>query len=60
MDDNRATGHITLHCLIWHRLFEKQAVVEWKKQDRYGRTVGKVLVNGIDANLAQVKAGMAW
>ncbi|MBL0351604.1 MAG: thermonuclease family protein [Candidatus Dechloromonas phosphoritropha] len=35
-------------------------MVEWKKQDRYGRTVGKVLVNGIDANLAQVKAGMAW
>ena len=23
-------------------------------------TVGKVLVNGMDANLAQIKAGMAW
>ena len=41
-------------------VFDKQVAVEWKKQDRYGRTVGKVLINGIDANLAQVKAGMAW
>ena len=41
-------------------VFDKQVVVESNKQDRYGRTVGKVLVNGADANLAQVKAGMAW
>jgi endonuclease YncB( thermonuclease family) len=41
-------------------VFDKQVVVESNKQDRYGRTVGKVLVNEIDANLAQVKAGMAW
>jgi micrococcal nuclease len=41
-------------------VFDKQVAVEWNKQDRYGRTVGKVLVNGIDANLAQVKAGLAW
>jgi endonuclease YncB( thermonuclease family) len=40
--------------------FDKQVVVESNKQDRYGRTVGKVLINGTDANLAQVKAGMAW
>lgn len=41
-------------------VFDKEVVVESNKQDRYGRTVGKVLVNGSDANLAQVKAGMAW
>jgi endonuclease YncB( thermonuclease family) len=34
--------------------------VDWNKQDRYGRTIGKVLVNGVDANLEQVKRGMAW
>lgn len=34
--------------------------VESEKSDRYGRLVGKVLVNGSDANLAQVRAGMAW
>lgn len=26
----------------------------------YGRTVGKIIVDGIDANLEQVKDGMAW
>ena len=40
--------------------FNKQVTVEWRKMDRYGRTVGKVMVNGVDANLAQIKAGMAW
>jgi endonuclease YncB( thermonuclease family) len=34
--------------------------VEGEKTDRYGRLVGKVLVNGNDANLAQVQSGMAW
>jgi endonuclease YncB( thermonuclease family) len=34
--------------------------VEYDKQDRYGRTLGKVLVDGEDANLLQVKRGMAW
>lgn len=34
--------------------------VEWSKQDRYGRTLGKITLNGKDINLEQVKAGMAW
>lgn len=34
--------------------------VEGEKNDRYGRLLGKVLVNGRDANLAQIQAGMAW
>lgn len=34
--------------------------VEWKKQDRYERIIGKVLMNGVDSNLEQVKSGMAW
>lgn len=41
-------------------VYGKQVDVEWQKHDRYGRTVGKVLVNGLDANLEQVKRGMAW
>lgn len=41
-------------------VFNKNVIVEWVKQDRYGRTVGKILINGKDANLEQVKAGMAW
>lgn len=34
--------------------------VEWHKRDCYKRLVGKVLVNGRDVNLEQIKAGMAW
>ncbi len=35
----------------------KQVKVEYQKRDRYGRIVGKVLLDGIDACLEQVKAG---
>ncbi len=38
----------------------KQVTVEYQKRDRYGRIVGKVLLDGIDACLEQVKAGLAW
>ncbi len=41
-------------------VFDRQVQVEYNKKDRYGRTVGKIIVDGVDANLAQVKAGMAW
>lgn len=41
-------------------VFGKSVIVETKKQDLYGRSIGKVLVNGQDANLEQVSRGMAW
>jgi len=41
-------------------VFNKQVTVEYSKRDKYGRTVGKILVDGVDANLEQVKAGLAW
>lgn len=41
-------------------VFGKPATVEWSKRDRYGRLVGKVVVDGRDANLAQVGKGFAW
>lgn len=41
-------------------LFNKQVEVEFNKRDKYGRTVGRIIVDGADANLEQVKAGMAW
>lgn len=42
------------------QLHGRQVVVEWVKRDRYGRIVGKVLVNGNDACLGQIKSGLAW
>lgn len=38
----------------------KQVVIESDKTDRYGRDLGKIILNGKDINLEQVKAGMAW
>ena len=34
--------------------------MEYDKNDRYGRILGKVLLDGEDMNLEQVKAGLAW
>ena len=48
-------------------MFDKEVIVEGKKIDRYERTLGRVLVceedtcqQVIDANLEQIKDGLAW
>lgn len=38
----------------------KDARVESKGEDRYGRTLGRVICDGTDANAEQVRRGMAW
>lgn len=38
----------------------KQVLVESDRRDRYGRLLGKVRVDGLDVNLEQLRAGMAW
>ena len=41
-------------------IFDQDVTVEYEKTDQYGRIVGKILFDGKDINLEQVKAGMAW
>ena len=41
-------------------VLNQSVAVDINKQDRYGRAVGKVLLNGEDVNLKQVSAGLAW
>ena len=41
-------------------IFGRDVTVEWSKRDRYGRKVGKVLLDGSDVCFEQIKAGMAW
>ena len=55
-------------------LYQHTVDVHWRKYDRYGRIVGKVMVadsatclplelncpKSVDAGLAQIKAGLAW
>ncbi len=41
-------------------IFKQVVTFEFKKTDRNKRALGKVFLNGVDINLEQVKAGMAW
>ncbi len=38
----------------------KSVEVEYNKRDRYGRIIGKLLKDGQDINLIQIKQGYAW
>lgn len=76
LDDQRTQHKIRLACIdapekaqaFGHRskehlsslVFGKQVTVETEKLDRYRRTVGKVIIDGRDVNLAMVVAGLAW
>ena len=41
-------------------IFERKVIVVSEKKDRYGRTIGKILLDGKDINLLMVEAGFAW
>ncbi len=41
-------------------VYNKQVTVEGSKQDRYGRDLGKIVLDGQDINLEQIRRGMAW
>jgi endonuclease YncB( thermonuclease family) len=41
-------------------IFGKDVRVSYQKVDQYGRLVGKIILEGKDVNLEQVKTGMAW
>ena len=41
-------------------VFGRQVTADCPKTDRYKRAVCRIDVDGVDANLAQVEAGMAW
>ena len=41
-------------------VYDKEVVVNWDKKDKYYRILGKVIVDGRDANYEQLKKGLAW
>ena len=41
-------------------VFGKTVEIEWRHRERYGRIVGRVLLDGRDVNLEMVQAGLAW
>lgn len=40
--------------------YNRNVQVQTHKRDRYGRVVGKVLLDGTDLNLHQINRGLAW
>jgi endonuclease YncB( thermonuclease family) len=44
-----------------HKLIHGKSVsIQFQKKDKYGRVVGKVLLNDMDVCLEQISYGMAW
>jgi endonuclease YncB( thermonuclease family) len=41
-------------------VYGETVVIEYDKYDRYGRIVGRIILDGYDMNLEQIKAGLAW
>ena len=41
-------------------VYDKEVLVTWDKKDKYYRILGKVIVDGRDANYEQLKKGLAW
>ena len=41
-------------------VYDKEVLVTWDKKDKYYRILGKVIVDGMDANYVQLKKGLAW
>lgn len=55
----QAFGNRSKHSLS-DMCFGKDAMIQERSKDRYGRTLGRVFCDEIDANAEQVRRGMAW
>ena len=58
-EKSQSYGQRSKHSLA-ELVYDKNVTIHYEKQDRYGRTLGKVLVDGRDVNLLQIERGMAW
>ncbi|PHV10024.1 thermonuclease family protein [Chitinimonas sp. BJB300] len=58
-EKNQAFGQASKQSLS-DLIYQKDVLVEVETIDKYGRTVGKILVGNNDVNLEQVRRGMAW
>lgn len=58
-EKTQAFGNVSKRSLS-ELVYGKQVDVEWSKKDRYGRTLGRVIIGTLDVNLEQIRRGMAW
>ncbi len=58
-EKRQAYGNESTESLM-NLVFLKNVTVQTSGTDRYKRELGKVLINGLDVNLEQIKRGFAW
>jgi endonuclease YncB( thermonuclease family) len=58
-ESQQAYGDVSTQSLS-ELVYDKEVLVTWDKKDKYYRILGKVLVDGRDANYLQLKKGLAW
>ena len=58
-EKNQPFGKVAKQVLS-DRIFNREVVVYTKGLDRYKRTLGKIVLNGLDQNLALIREGVAW
>lgn len=58
-EKNQSFGNQSKQSLA-QMVFGKTVVIDFNKRDKYKRIVGKVLLEGKDINLEQIKSGLAW
>ena len=58
-ESQQAYGDVSTQSLS-ELVYDKEVLVTWDKKDKYYRILGKVIVDGNDANYEQLKKGLAW
>lgn len=58
-ETQQAFGDISTQSLV-ELVYDKEVIVLWDKRDKYARILGKVIIDGRDANYEQLKKGLAW
>jgi micrococcal nuclease len=58
-ESNQAFGQRSKQSLS-DMIFQKQVEITVVDQDRYGRSVCLIILNGVDINKVQIQRGMAW
>jgi endonuclease YncB( thermonuclease family) len=58
-ESKQAFGQRSKESLV-KQVVGQDVMIDWSKIDKYQRKVGKVMLDGQDINLAQVRRGFAW
>ncbi|HET6891918.1 MAG TPA: thermonuclease family protein [Pyrinomonadaceae bacterium] len=58
-EKRQAFGNVSKQNLA-RMVFNREVTIDWDKRDRYGRPVGKVLLEGNDICIRQIEEGLAW